>query len=159
MRQTPEERTVTERMAPGVLCREGLLGPDRRPLGEILDTDHSVLSALEVTPRQIADRLGMILAKAIAGLGTPVLIREGLQAVFHEAMGRIPSPWPGEGTFRKGHVVLTETATGRSVLFTPLSVHLIAEHGFFQGRGTTFRLDPDVLCEMLGLGADAAREA
>ena len=154
MKQIPLDRIVTGRMAPGVLCREGFFGTDKRSLGEIADTDNSTLSAREATHRQVADRLRTVLARAVAGLGTPVRIREGLTAVFHEAMGRIPSPWPGEGTFRKGHVELVEADTGRHVEFTPLSIHLIAEHGFYQGRGARFRLEPSLLCDMLRLGTE-----
>lgn len=152
MKQTPLERAVTERMAPGVLCKEGFLGRDRRSLGEIIDADNSTLAARNVTHERVAARLKEILDQAVAALGTPVEVAPGLTATFHEAMGRIPSPWPGEGTFRKGHVELADSATGQSIRYTPLGVFLIAAHGFYQGKGGLFRLEPDLLCDLLGLG-------
>lgn len=151
MKQSPHQRKVSERMAPGVLCREGFLGRDRRPLGEILDADNSTVVGLGLRHEQIAGRLREVLDAAVAGLGRRVDLSEGLTAVFHEGMGRIPSPWPGEGTFRKGEVELTNAATGRTVRFTPLSVHLIARHGFYQGRGSRYRLEPQDVASMLGL--------
>jgi len=157
MKQTPEERTIAQRMAPGVLCREGFLGPDGRPLGEILDTDNSTVAGLDRTHEQIAARLGEILRQAVAGLGTPVRVGERLRCVYREAMGRIPCPWGRCGTFGKGEAELIDTATGQTVRFTPLSVHLIAAHGFYQGRGSRYRLEPQRICRMLGLAA--GREA
>ena len=150
MKQTPEERAISERLGPGVLCREGFLGRDGRPLGEILDTDNSTVAGLGLTHEQIARGLGDVLRRAVAALGTPVGVGEGCEAVYREAMGRIPCPWGGCGTFRKGHVELTDAA-GEAVCFTPLSVHLMAEHGFYQGRGSRYRLEPGRVARMLGL--------
>ena len=154
MKQTPQERILVGRMAPGVLCREGFLGPDARPLGEILDTDNSTVVGLDLTHERIAARLGAVLRRAVAALGTPVSVGEGLTAVHHEAMGRIPCPWGRCGTFAKGEVELADDLTGRTLRFTALSVHQIAEHGFYQGRGSRYRLDPAELWAALNRLAD-----
>jgi len=87
----------------------------------------------------------------VAGLGRPVRIGEHLTAVHREAMGRIPSPWPGEGVFPKGDVELTDRRTGRVLRFTPLSIRLIATHGFYEGRGSRYRLEPAELADALGI--------
>jgi len=152
MKTDPQEQAVTERMAPGVLSRDGFLGHDTRPLSEIIDADRSTLVGLGVTNEQIAGRLGQILRDAMAAQGTPVRVGEHLVATYQEAMGRIASPWSGEGVFAKGQVELTDERGGRGILCTPLSVHMIAEHGFYQGRGSRYRLEPELLCRMLGLG-------
>ena len=151
MKQIPEERKIAERMAPGVLCREGFLGADTRPLGEILDADNSTVAGLDLTHEQIAARLGEVLRQAVAGLGTTVRVGQGLTCIHREAMGRIPCPWGRCGTFPKGQAELTEAATGRTLCFTPLSVHLIAAHGFYQGRGSRYRMEPDRLAPVLGM--------
>jgi hypothetical protein len=157
MKQSPHDRRIVERMAPGVLCRDGFLAPDTRPLGEIIDTDRSTVERLGTSHAEIAGRLAEILDRAAAACGAPVDVGGGLTAVYHEAMGRIPSPW-GEGRrFAKGEVELTDAA-GRMLRFTPLSVHLIAEHGFYQGRGSRYRLDPEAACRMLGIGSPAGGE-
>ncbi|HET6427887.1 MAG TPA: hypothetical protein VFJ30_05735 [Phycisphaerae bacterium] len=150
MKQSPADKRITERMAPGVLCREGFLGADRRPLAEILDADRSAVVGLGVTHEQLADRLDEVLRKAVAALGTPVEIRPGLMAVFHEGMGRIPCPW-GHGIFPKGEVELADERTGETLRFTPLSVHLIGAHGFYQGCGSCYRIDPESLVRIFGL--------
>jgi hypothetical protein len=149
VKQSPEEKRITERMAPGVLCRDGFLGSDRRPLREILEADGHVVAGLGTTHEAIAAKLQGIYDRARAGLGTPVDISEGLTAVYREAMGRIPCPW-GDGSFPKGVVEVT-SSDGETVASTALSVHLIAAHGFYQGRGSPFRLEPAVLARLLGL--------
>jgi len=151
MKLSPEDRIITERLAAGVLCRDGFLGDDRRPLPEILEADLATVEALELTHEQIADRLGQALRDAMARYGTPADAGGGLEAVYVEAMGRIPCPFGCGTVAAKGQVELTRTATGRRICFTPLSVHLIEAHGFYQGRGSRFRLDPRDAAEILGL--------
>jgi len=150
MKQTPDLRRVIERMAPGVLCRDGFLGTDPRPLEEILDADRSAVAALGTTHEALAERLQTVYDQARAALGRPVEIRPGLTAVFHEAMGRIPGPWPGDGVFPKGDVEVTDADTGRTLRFTALSIALIRAHGFYQGAGSPYRLAPDLVAEVLG---------
>jgi len=149
VKQSPEEMRIVDRMARGVLCRDGFLGDDARPLGEIIDTDRSTVQRLGVSNEQLAGRLAEILLAAMSAMGADVEAGRGLRAVYREAMGRIPCPW-GEGVrFPKGEVELTQPASGRTLRFSPLSVHLIGEHGFYQGRGSRYRIDPEALCDML----------
>ncbi|NQT54365.1 hypothetical protein HQ576_20070, partial [bacterium] len=49
----------------------------------------------------------------------------------------------------KGDVELT-TPDGATLRFTALSIHLIRAHGFYQGRGAPYRLEPTQLAELLG---------
>lgn len=151
MKQPPPQQRVVERMAPGVLCGEGFLGDTHRDLDDILLTDAAEVEALGLTHQQIATALHEILDAAIAAMGRPTPVRGGLTAAWHEAMGRIPSPWPGEGVFPKGEVELTDPSTGRSLRFAPLSVHLIDRHGFYQGRGSRYRLEPAGLARLLDI--------
>jgi len=144
MKKGPDELRLLERMAPGVLCAEGFIGPDPRPLGEIIDADRSRIESLGATREAIAGRLGEILERTVAGLGRDVDLGSGLTARWREGMGRIPCPW-GDGVFPKGEIELT-APDGEQLRFTRLSVHLGRAHGFFQGRGTRYRLEPARLC-------------
>jgi len=155
MKQSPQEARIVERMQPGVLSRDGFLGSDRRSLGEIIDTDRSALEGLGVTQERLAARMAEALKAAEAAGGAPVKVGEHLLAEHREAMGRIPSPFPGEGVFRKGEVELTDERTGVKVLMTPLSIHMVAAHGFFQGRGSRYRTEPVLLCDVFDLGQPA----
>jgi len=150
---SPEIQRILQRMAPGVLSGEGFLGTDSRPLPDIIDADNSTVAGLGVSHEELARRLEEILAAAVAALGNPVHLAGGrLRALHREGMGRIPCPWGDGAIFPKGELELTEVATGRMLRFTALSVHLLGRHGFYQGRGSRYRLEPERLCALLGLG-------
>jgi len=150
MKQTPQEQQIAARMAPGVLSREGFLDGDRRALAEIIDTDRSAVESAGLTGEQLADGLEAVLKAAMAAMGREVAVG-GWTARYREAMGRIPCPWGGCGVFPKGEVEMTQPTGGGVLRFTPLSVHLIRRHSFYQGRGTRYRLEPLVLARALGM--------
>jgi hypothetical protein len=157
MKKTPEEERVLERMAPGVLSKDGFLGGDVRPLADIIAADSRAVERLGLSHERIASELDRIYDTVSRQLGRPVELDDNLTGVYRESMGRIPSPWPGEGVFHKGEVEVTDSLSDRKLRFTPLSIHLIREHGFYQGRGSPYRLDPLVVSEMLGINADEKR--
>ena len=151
MKQTIDQQNLLERMAPGALCREGFLGSDARPLEDIIAADAAAIEAAGLTHADVAAAISHALAQAAAHFGNPVEIRPHVSATFSEAMGRIPSPWPGEGAFRKGQVQITDRRSGRTLYATPLSVHLIAAHGFYQGRGSPYRVEPSEAIALLDI--------
>lgn len=152
MKLPPDEQKVMRRMAPGVLCRAGFLGRDRRPLGEILDADRSTVERLGATHEQLADFLRRACEAAMAGLGREVALGGGrLRAVYREAMGYIPSPWSDGRRFAKGEIELTDPASGRRLIVTPLSVHMIGRYGFYQGRGSRYRIEPEEVFRLFEL--------
>ncbi len=148
MKLSPEDKKLMEMMAPGALTRDGFLGVDKRPIGEMIDGDRSSVEGLGLTNERIAARLDEVLRKAIAAMGAPVKIANDLEAVYFESRGRAPCPW-GDGNFDKGHVELKNTHTGRKFLISPIGIHMIAAHGFYQGRGSPFHLDPNEITEIL----------
>ena len=149
MKVGPDDAKILQRMAPGALSRDGFLGTDPRSPWEIVDADGRTVADMGLTHVQVAGRLAEILDKAMAGQGAPVTVADHLTAAYRESMGRIACPWGGCGVFSKGEVELTDASTGRIVRFTPLSVHMIATHEFYQGRNSRYRLDPGILEEML----------
>lgn len=134
-------------MAPGVLSRAGFLGTDTRGLAEIIAADRAELADADLTCEQLAERLEELLAAAMAAMGAGVAVGDWT-AAYHEAMGKIPCPWGGCGLFPKGEVEMVGPSGGETVRFTPLSVHMIARHGFLQGRGSRYRLSPAVLARI-----------
>ena len=148
MKLTPEEMRIVERMAPGVLAGEGFLGQDRRSLREIIETDNAAVEKANLTHEQIARWLERVLHAAASELGRAVQIDRDHTAVYRESMGPIPCPWGGCGLFPKGEVELVNQRTCKTLHFTPLSVHLIAHHGFYQGRRARYRLEVEDLAEL-----------
>lgn len=150
MKQNPQYKAIVERMKPGVFSAEGFLGSDPRPWEEIVETDRATLESLSVTREQLVEKLQAVLDAAMAAYGTPVAVGQGLTAVYEEAMGRIPCPF-GDGIHAKGEIVLYNKEGDLVFRFTPLSVHMISGHGFFQGRASRYRVEPETVCRLLGL--------
>jgi len=103
-------------------------------------------------------RMNEVLRKAVGAFGAPVKVGDHLTAEYREAMGRIPCPF-GDGVFPKGEVELTDSRSGRTIRMTPLSVHMIGAHRFYQGAGSRYRTEPAELCGILDIptGPEAGR--
>jgi len=160
MTQDSNESELQRRMAPGALCLEGFLGTDPRAAAEILAADRAALDAMGLTHRDLAEPLRTVLDLAMTACGRAVRLGRAtlrpdpagdLSATCREAMGRIVCPFD-DGLFPKGEVELLDGRTGECLTVTPLSVHLIAEHGFYQGRPSRYRLEPRDIARMFGLG-------
>jgi hypothetical protein len=135
-------------LRPSALSSEGFLGSDTRSLEEIVADDKRTLDRLGISAADMATALESVYRKARENLGAAVSIGNGRIVVFHESMGRIPSPLGG-GLFEKGEAVVADEQGKELLIITALSIHLIREYGFFQGRGAHFRIDPAKAAEVL----------
>jgi hypothetical protein len=137
-------------MAPGALTMDGFLGTDSRDLVEILQDDDGAVRRLNLEHRQLADGLQHLTDLALGAFGAPVL--EGVYEVCAcEAMGVLPCPFGEPRLHNKAVIHAKRTDTRGTLTWTVLNVHLIREHGFYEGMGSPFRLDPAALAEFLGL--------
>ena len=79
-------------------------------------------------------------------LGDRVILEDRYEVRAEEHRGMIPCPWEHpEGLFYKSYVELKDRRTEETLIWSDLSIHLIKEHGFFQGKGSPFRLEPKKL--------------
>jgi len=148
MKESPEDKRLENALrALGLLG--GLMGSDARCVSEIVDADHARLSRLGLTARQVAGRMQQITDLAKAGLGMWVRIDDTLEAKVDEARGWLVCPWPHPGTFVKRITSVRVIETGASIRWSDLNIHLIGEHGFFEGRGSNFRLEPAELVAII----------
>lgn len=152
MKRTPSEDELMDRLGPSKFSAAGFLGTDHRPVSEIIADDLRTLEQAGVTVEKLVAVLSEAYRKAREAMGAEVQAAPGVTAVFHESMGRIPSPFRGDGVFEKGDAVLTHDASGQSLVVTRLGLALIEAHQFFQGRGSRYRVDPSVAIRMFGLG-------
>jgi hypothetical protein len=126
------------------------LGSDRRRLAEILEQDQSEVEALGLNQEVIANRLEGLGRIAKEHMGDPVVLENRYEVKAVEARGKIPCPWSHpDGLFPKSHVDLKDRVTGETLAWTDLSVHLIREHGFYQGVGSPYRIEPALVKNML----------
>lgn len=151
MKESPSDRELRRRLGASRFSAEGFLGTDDRPIDEIIATDLRTLERTGVSKERLVTALKEVYEKAKGALGGEITVREGVTAVYHESMGRIPSPFRGDGVFEKGEAVVREPATGRSMVVTSLGIALIEKHDFFQGRGARYRMEPATAVAFLGL--------
>ena len=76
-------------------------------------------------------------------------IDENRQAMTEEAKGILICPWPHPGKFAKRVTTVKLTGSEQSIKWSDLSIHLIAEHHFFQGKGSAFRIEPEKLIKII----------
>jgi hypothetical protein len=151
MKHAPLDQSLRERLDASRFSAEGFLGNDAREIEEIVAQDRAELERLGVTEQAVVQALRAADDQARATLGAPVRLAPGLVARHHEAMGKTPSPFRGDGVFAKGETeVLWDD--GRRLRLTALGLALIERHGFFQGRGSLYRIEPQdaaALCRRL----------
>ncbi|MBN2449762.1 MAG: hypothetical protein JXR77_05195 [Lentisphaeria bacterium] len=150
MKRNPALQSSRERMAPGRLSRGGFLGDDERPLDEIVAADGAELAALGVTAAEIAELLESFHRAADEALETPRELCGGRIVVQEtEVMGRIPCPFACGFRTHKANILVR--SGDRTWVVTPMHAHLIGRHGFFQGRGSAFRVEPADLAALVRL--------
>ncbi len=149
MKQSPELDAVQQQMRPGIITRDGFLGMDTRNLGEILEADDAVVMRMGLTHGDIARRMRELRAAGVAGLGLTVSVPPHFDVTVEGVRGKLPCPFGHDGLHEKTNTVARNTLLGEEVVFSDLSIHLIETHGFYEGRGALFRLDPAVLVRVI----------
>ena len=149
MKQTVQMQKAQERMAPGVITRDGFLGGDHRPLADILLADEAAVKALGLEHEAMARRMIALRDAGMAGLGEFVDVAPHFEVRVDSVRGRLPCPFGDPGIFPKTNVTVRNRRTGREITYTDLHIHLVRVHGFYEGRGSPFRLEPKDLAEAL----------
>jgi hypothetical protein len=149
MKESPQAKKLEEILRSSKLVSGGFMGDDPRSLSEIIDTDITKLSRLGYTAEQVGSRMQEITSIAITGLGNWVKIDDYREAKVDEAKGTLPCPWPHPGRFAKRVTTLKLVESGKTVFWSDLNIHLIAGHGFFEGYGSAFRIEPAKLASII----------
>lgn len=149
MKATPKELTIMAKMRPGVITLNGFLGDDRRNLFDIIQDDELSLERLGKTTKEIADRMNYFSKASWELFGEEIMVDEHYLVSTDVVRGKLPCPFGHPGIYRKAITTLTNTKNNVSIRWTSLNIHLIEAHGFFEGKGSTFRLDPHTLCEAI----------
>lgn len=149
MKQNPKQEQLRENLKASKLAKEGFLGEDTRPLEEIVQEDLEELNAMGLTAQKLAERMEQLTALGLKGHGMAVEA-EGYSLEVEEFMGRMPCPFRDGKRLAKRNTVATRLADGAQMSWTDASIHLIGQHGFFQGLGSPYRLEPVALARFLG---------
>lgn len=150
VKQTPELDRVQEHMQPGAITRDGFLGEDTRKLVDIIQADAVAVREAGLTHGAIADALEDMTRKGVHLMEHEVEVDGRYKVRVRDDRGKLPSPW-GDGLFIKGDTEMHDPVTGRTFRWNGLTTHMIRTHGFYNGKGAYFRIDPEAIIETLGL--------
>jgi hypothetical protein len=118
---------------------------DERPLQRIIDDDEAEVVRLGMDLVTITDKMKRLFEEGRKGFGDPVVVDEAYEVIVFEYRGSLPCPWMDQHAVPKAVVEARNLKTGQRVRFSLLSLHLIRNYGFFQGKGSPFRIDPSLL--------------
>ncbi len=149
MKQTPQELLIRERMQPGVITLSGFLGDDPRALNQIISDDEMTLQNLGVTAQEIAERMEYLTEKSKQVYEGRVIVDDMYEIETEITRGKLPCPFLHRGLQRKTITTCTHLSSGITVRWTALNIHMIKEHGFFEGKDSPFRLEPEILVQVL----------
>jgi len=149
MKLTPQEIKILNRMKPGVITLSGFLGIDDRHVHEIIKDDEQILTQSGKTAEEIADRMEFFTQQSFESYAGSVIIDEKYEVESEVTRGKLPCPFSHKGIYRKTLTTLTNLGTDHTIRWTALNIHLIREHHFFEGKGSAFRLEPDLLVKIL----------
>ncbi|MFH1615172.1 MAG: hypothetical protein ABIG61_08835 [Planctomycetota bacterium] len=149
MKRSPEKKKLEEILRSSKLVAGGFLGSDNRDLDEIIACDAVQISRLGYTKEQIAGRMREITAAGVARLGMAVVVEGKIEVKVDEWKGMIVCPWPHQGRYAKRITIARDVKSGRIIRWSDLNTHMIGQHGFFEGKGSLFRLEPGKLVEII----------
>lgn len=153
MKENPKNEQYRDTMEEGELVKDGFLGEDERPVDEIVAADQALLAGAGFTAERIGAAMRALTRQGMAGMGEEVDAGEYL-VKSEEYMGLIGCPFKDNHRAAKRNTTATRKSTGRAMMWTDLGIHLIQKHGFFQGKGSPYRLEPLELAAFLGLEAE-----
>ena len=149
MKQTPEEKKIQDKMAPGILSLKGFLGNDNRHLHDIILEDKKVLEKLGKTREEIAERMSFFTNQAFENYDGCMIVENKFEVEYFSVRGRVICPFPAPGSYQKGRINFKNLEKDISLSWTPLNIHMIKAHGFFEGIGSANRLEAEILVKAL----------
>lgn len=149
MKNTPDMDRLDEVLRSSKIVAGGFLGTDVRSLNEIIDADLAAVERFGVDVEKLAARMRQITNAAKAGLGNRVKISDRLAGWVDEVKGTVVCPWPHPAGFAKRVTTVADVETKEQIRWADLNIHLIAEHGFFEGKGSAMRVEPEKLIKII----------
>ncbi len=150
MKMSPQDKKLDHMLRSSTLVAGGFMGRDRRSVREIIEADAAALAACGLNAAMVARRMRELTDIGCRGLGTWVdADGERLQVMSEDYKGMLVCPWGHAGHYHKRSTVVKAGADERMLTWSDLNIHLIEAHGFFEGRGSAFRIEPAQAAEIL----------
>jgi hypothetical protein len=149
MKQSPNFSKIQEKMRAGELTAEGYLGNDTRSLVDIISDDNKTVKSLNMSHEEIAKKMQLLTDAGKVTPEYPVLLFNRYTIQVNEYMGFMPCPFSDGIRIDKRNTMVTDEITKKSMNWTDMNIHLISSHGFYEGKGATFRIEPVDIVEFL----------
>lgn len=154
MKQNPELTKIQIGMQPGKFTAQGFLGNDARNLADILALDDTLVKGIGLDHIKIAERLEYFSETGQAGFGSPVVVDDYFEVVVEDHRGGIPCPFRDNHMVEKRNTTLKNLKLNKTIRWSELNIHMIKKHGFYEGKGSFFRVEPALAVEILELGTE-----
>jgi len=154
MKQTVEMDKVQHNMRPGIITLRGLLGEDHRNLVDILIEDDGEVKRLGTSHEAIATRMQELRDAGVHGLGESITVEGRYEVRVDSVRGVLPCPFE-DAVVQKTFIQVHNQELDRAITYTDLHIHMIREHGFYEGKGSAFRLAPHDLVAILDVPPSA----
>ena len=141
MKQEPHLQKAQENMKPGVISLEGFLGNDHRNLIDIILEDDAEVKRIEHSHQQIADALKYFRDLGKPGMGEFVSVQPHHEVQYESVRGKLTCPFE-DGVFPKTAITVRNKKSGEQIVYSDIHIHMIEAHGFYEGKGFRFRLEP-----------------
>jgi len=149
MKNIPETERLDNILRSSRIVAGGFMGQDNRSVEQITQADIRNVEQLGYSISQVAERMRQITDIAKKALGVTVQIDDKITACVDEAKGKIVCPWPHPASFDKRLTTINNLDSDEQITWSDLNIHLIGEHGFFEGLGSSMRLDPEKLIKLI----------
>ncbi|MBN1153374.1 hypothetical protein JXB12_00485 [candidate division KSB1 bacterium] len=150
MKLTPKEQIIEKNFKLGAITKDGFMGDDVRHVHDIIQHDAMTLEKLGISSGELAARMQFFIDLGKEAIENIVDWNEyTIQVIW--SRGMLPCPFGEPRLHHKIFIELRNNKLNKSIRYTQLNVHLIREHGFFEGKGSPFRLEPEELVEVLSL--------
>lgn len=140
LKSDPELFETEEKLRQGNYMRG-----ESRGLSRLIDDDKALVSSLELDMEIVTNLLDRLYHEACAGMGDPVLVDGKYEVSLREDRGKMACPWADRYFAPKALVSARNIKNDRTIRFSVLGLHMIKQHGFFQGIGSPFRIEPQDL--------------
>ena len=149
MKESPHEKKIHNNLKPGQITKNGFLGKDKRRYTDIISEDKALLTELNLTEKEIAERMQYFTDKAFEHYDGSITIDDKYKVEYNSFRGKIICPFAHPGVYRKGNITITNLENKTSISWTPLNIHMIKAHCFFEGKSSENRLDPAKLKKVI----------
>lgn len=140
LKSDPELFEAEEKLRQGNYMRG-----EARPLRRLLDDDKALVSSLDLDVEFATNLMDRLYHEAAQGMGDTVLVDGKYEVSLREDRGKTACPWGDRFFAPKAVVSARNMNNGKKIKYSVLGLHLIKRHGFFQGAGSPFRIDPEDL--------------